>query len=167
MSSRSPWRGGQPPSATAQPSEDHGDVSNIPSESLTGTGSPSVRELSSSMIGRWRALGAIQAKHAEVPGVLIVLASANQGVPEDAHRGRHRAGRSRSGPSTCLPTSTGPGSATASPIEANNGHLEHLRGSALSHPNLTNYIARSLLETGRFRSRLHTRFCSSLCARSR
>jgi hypothetical protein len=29
-----------------------------------------------------------------------------------------------------------------------NGRLEHLRGSALGFRNLTNYIARSLLETG-------------------
>ena len=29
-----------------------------------------------------------------------------------------------------------------------NGRLEHLRGSALGFRNLTNYITRSLLETG-------------------
>jgi Transposase len=34
------------------------------------------------------------------------------------------------------------------------GRLEHLRGSALGFRNLTNYIARSLLETGGFRPRL-------------
>jgi len=43
------------------------------------------------------------------------------------------------------------------PTEAINGRLEHLRGSALGFRNLTNYIARSLLESGRFRSRLHPR----------
>lgn len=32
--------------------------------------------------------------------------------------------------------------------EAINGRLEHLRGSALGFRSLTNYIARSLLETG-------------------
>ena len=37
------------------------------------------------------------------------------------------------------------------PTEANNGRLEHLRGSALGFRNLTNYIARCLLETGGFR----------------
>jgi hypothetical protein len=37
------------------------------------------------------------------------------------------------------------------PTEAFNGRLEHLRGSALGFRNLTNYIARSLLETGGFR----------------
>jgi len=41
------------------------------------------------------------------------------------------------------------------PTEALNGRLEHLHGSALGFRNLTNYIARSLLETGGFRSRLH------------
>src|SRR6478735_1751956 len=41
------------------------------------------------------------------------------------------------------------------PTEAINGRLEHLRGSAPGFRNLTNYIARSLLETGGFRPRLH------------
>ncbi|MCV7193425.1 ISL3 family transposase [Mycolicibacterium brumae] len=41
------------------------------------------------------------------------------------------------------------------PTEAINGRLEHLRGSALGFRNLTNYIARALLETGGFRPRLH------------
>ena len=41
------------------------------------------------------------------------------------------------------------------PTEAINGRLEHLRGSALGFRNLANYIARSLLETGGFRPRLH------------
>ena len=44
------------------------------------------------------------------------------------------------------------------PTEAINGRLEHLRGSALGFRNLTNYIARSLLETGGFRPQLlHSR----------
>ena len=43
------------------------------------------------------------------------------------------------------------------PTEAINGRLEHLRGSALGFRNLTNYIARSLLESGAFRPRLHPR----------
>ena len=43
------------------------------------------------------------------------------------------------------------------PTEAINGRLEHLRGSALGFRNLTNFIARSLLETGGFRPRLHPR----------
>ena len=41
------------------------------------------------------------------------------------------------------------------PTEAINGRLEHLRGSALGFRNLANYIARSLLESGGFRPRLH------------
>ncbi len=43
------------------------------------------------------------------------------------------------------------------PTEAINGRLEHLRGSALGFRNLTNYIARSLLEAGGFRQHLHPR----------
>ena len=41
------------------------------------------------------------------------------------------------------------------PTEAINGRLEHLRGSALGFRNLTNYIARCLLEAGGSRPRLH------------
>ena len=41
------------------------------------------------------------------------------------------------------------------PTEALNGRLEHLRGLALGFRNLTNYIARSLLESGGFRPLLH------------
>jgi len=37
------------------------------------------------------------------------------------------------------------------PTEAINGRLEHLRGSTLGFRNLTNYIARSLLESSGFR----------------
>ncbi|ALE04842.1 transposase (plasmid) [Arthrobacter sp. ERGS1:01] len=44
------------------------------------------------------------------------------------------------------------------PAEAINGRLEHLRGSALGFRNLTNYIARSLLESGGFRPKLHPQF---------
>lgn len=49
-----------------------------------------------------------------------------------------------------------PGTSTG-PTEAINGRLEHLRGSAPGFRNLTNYIARSLLEAGGFRPRLHPR----------
>ena len=42
------------------------------------------------------------------------------------------------------------------PTEALNGRLEHLRGIALGFRNLAHYIARSLLETGGFRPRLHS-----------
>jgi transposase len=44
---------------------------------------------------------------------------------------------------------------TNGPTEAINGRLEHLRGTALGFRNLANYIARSLLDTGGFRPRLH------------
>lgn len=44
------------------------------------------------------------------------------------------------------------------PTEAINGRLEHLRGSALGFRNLTNYVARSLLESGGFRPKLHPGF---------
>jgi transposase len=44
---------------------------------------------------------------------------------------------------------------SSGPTEAINGRLEHLRGSALGFRNLTNYIARSLLETVGFRPQLH------------
>ena len=40
------------------------------------------------------------------------------------------------------------------PTEAINGRLEHLRGTALGFRNLTHYIARSLLETGGFRTKI-------------
>ncbi len=43
------------------------------------------------------------------------------------------------------------------PTEAINGRLEHLRGSALGFRNLTNYVSRSLLESGGFRPHLHPR----------
>jgi transposase len=43
------------------------------------------------------------------------------------------------------------------PTEAINGRLEHLCGSALGFRNLTDYIARSLLEAGGLRPLLHRR----------
>lgn len=48
--------------------------------------------------------------------------------------------------------------ASNGPTEAVNGRLEHLRGSALGFRNLTNYIARPLLESGGFRPLLHSEF---------
>lgn len=41
------------------------------------------------------------------------------------------------------------------PIAAINGRLEHLRGATRRFRDLTSYNARSLLETGGFRPRLH------------
>ena len=43
------------------------------------------------------------------------------------------------------------------PTEAINGRLEHLRGAALGFRNLTNYVARSMVETGGFRTGLYLR----------
>lgn len=43
------------------------------------------------------------------------------------------------------------------PTKAINGHLKHLRGSALAFRNLTHYNAPSLLEAGGFRPALHPR----------
>ena len=48
---------------------------------------------------------------------------------------------------------TRPGTSNG-PTKAINGRLEHLRGSAPGFQNLTNYIARSLLECGGSRPRL-------------
>jgi len=53
------------------------------------------------------------------------------------------------------------------PTEAMNGRLEHLRGSALGFRNLANYVARSLLETGGFRPRLHPWIAMSLIGPNR
>jgi transposase len=42
------------------------------------------------------------------------------------------------------------------PTEAINGRLEHLLGFALGFRNLTNYIARCLLDAGGFRPQPHS-----------
>lgn len=47
--------------------------------------------------------------------------------------------------------------ASNGPTEAINGRPEHLRGITLAFRNLTNYIARSLLDVGGFRTDLHLR----------
>ena len=64
----------------------------------------------------------------------------------DARTGQRNGHRSRT-----LSTSAGD-------LELRIPKLRHLRGSALGFRNLTNYIARSLLETGGFRPRLHPGF---------
>ena len=48
-----------------------------------------------------------------------------------------------------------PGSSNG-PTEAINGRLEHLRGTAPGFRNLTHHIARSLLEAGGFRPKIHS-----------
>lgn len=42
------------------------------------------------------------------------------------------------------------------PTEAINGRIEHLRGTALGFRNLLNYITRALLDTGGFRTKIHS-----------
>ncbi len=54
-----------------------------------------------------------------------------------------------------------PRTSNGGPTEAINGRLEHLRGSALGFRNLTDYVARSLLESGGFRPRLDPRIAKS------
>lgn len=84
-----------------------------------------------------------------------LIESLSHGVPHaltelcTLRKNDDEAGRGRPGQRLDRPgTSNGP-------IEAMNGRLKHLRGSALGSRNLTNYIARPLLETGGFRPRLH------------
>lgn len=49
-----------------------------------------------------------------------------------------------------------PGSSNG-PTEAINGRLEHLRGIALGFRNINNYITRSLLHAGGFRTYIHAK----------
>ena len=42
------------------------------------------------------------------------------------------------------------------PTEAINGRIEHLRGTALGFRNIVHYITRALLDTGGFRTKLHS-----------
>jgi transposase len=42
------------------------------------------------------------------------------------------------------------------PTEAINGRIEHLRGTALGFRNLAHYITRALLDTGGFRTKIHS-----------
>src|SRR5690606_1745669 len=73
---------------------------------------------------------------------------------------RSDARSSATSPARSTDTSTPPRPPPRWPLDIHrrfNGRLEHLRGSALGFRNLTNYIARSLLETGGFRPQLHPR----------
>jgi transposase len=83
-----------------------------------------------------------------------IIASVSSGVPAALHEiitlGRTLKRRA----ADVLAYFERPGTSNG-PTEAINGRLEHLRGSALGFRNLTNYIARSLLEVGGFRPRLH------------
>lgn len=83
-----------------------------------------------------------------------LIAAISDGVPKDlievAKFGRTMKQRA----DDVLAYFTLPGTSNG-PTEAINGRLEHLRGIALGFRNLTNYIARSLLEAGGFRPQLH------------
>ena len=83
-----------------------------------------------------------------------LIDSIRTGVPQHSSRSDGSAAPCTAELSTSWPSSTGPGTSNG-PTEAINGRLEHLRGSALGFRNLTNYIARSLLEAGGFRPVLH------------
>src|SRR4029453_5875368 len=74
--------------------------------------------------------------------------------PERTGRGHHARPHVEERAADVLAYFDRPGTSNG-PTEAINGRLEHLRGSALGFRNLTNYTARSLLETGGFRHALH------------
>jgi transposase len=84
-----------------------------------------------------------------------LIESVSNGVPRPLDGDRHPLGRAlKKRAADVLAYFDRPGTSNG-PTEAINGRLEHLRGSALGFRNLTNYIARSLLENGGFRPRLH------------
>jgi transposase len=86
--------------------------------------------------------------------VVKLIASLSHGVPKELSELR-RLGRTMKRRATdVLAYFDRPGTSNG-PTEAINGRLEHLRGSALGFRNLTNYVARSLLECGGFRPQLH------------
>jgi len=83
-----------------------------------------------------------------------LIESLNQGVPAVLTEVRKLGRTLKSRAVDVLAYFDRPGTSNG-PTEAINGRLEHLRGSALGFRNLTNYIARSLLESGGFRPQLH------------
>jgi transposase len=85
-----------------------------------------------------------------------LIASVSQGVPAALQEVTVLGRTLKTRGADTLASFDRPGT-TDGPTEAINGRLEHLRGSALGFRNLTNYIARSMLETGGFRPRLHPR----------
>lgn len=91
-------------------------------------------------LGRFLLDGVIDAISAGVPKELVELVSLGRTL-------RRRA-------ADVLAFFDRPGTSNG-PTEAINGRLEHLRGIALGFRNLTHYIARSLLETGGFKTHLH------------
>jgi transposase len=86
--------------------------------------------------------------------MITLIATLGEGVPAALTELRRLGRTLRRRASDVLAYFHRPGTSNG-PTEAINGRLEHLRGSALGFRNLTNYIARSLLETGGFRPRLH------------
>jgi transposase len=97
-------------------------------------------------IRRYRCTGLMQA----------VIDSVDSGVPATLTEIRKLGRTYKQRATDILALFDRPGTSNG-PTEAINGRLEHLRGSALGFRNLTNYIARSLLEAGGFRPRLHPR----------
>ena len=85
-----------------------------------------------------------------------LISSLSHGVPSRAGRAHHPGPDPQARAADVLAYFDRPGTSNG-PTEAINGRLEHLRGTALGFRNLTNYIARSLLETGGFRPHLHPR----------
>jgi len=83
-----------------------------------------------------------------------VIADLSQAVPAELTELRRLARTLKQRAEDVLAYFTRPGTSNG-PTETINGRLEHLRGSALGFRNLTNYIARSLLEAGGFRPQLH------------
>jgi transposase len=83
-----------------------------------------------------------------------LIASVSRGVPAALHEVIALGRTLKKRATEVLAYYDRPGTSNG-PTEAINGRLEHLRGSALGFRNLTSYIARSLLETGGFRPRLH------------
>ncbi len=83
-----------------------------------------------------------------------LIASVSSGVPTTLEEVRTLGRTLKKRAADVLAYFDRPGTSNG-PTEAINGRLEHLRGSALGFRNLTNYIARALLETGGFRPRLH------------
>lgn len=91
-------------------------------------------------VGRTRMQAVIDTLRSSVPGVLTKLITLGRTLKKQA--------------ADTLAHSDRPGTSNG-PTEALNRRLEHLRGPALGFRNLTNYIARSLLETGGFRPQVH------------
>ncbi len=86
--------------------------------------------------------------------VVKLIASLSHGVPKELSELRRLGQTMKRRAADVLAYFDRPGTSNG-PTEATNGRLEHLRGSALGFRNLTNYVARSLLECGGFRPRLH------------